>query len=84
MSYLEEVKKIIADTLHVHDQIDTFTADTPLFGYIPELDSMAVVSIITEVEEHFDISLDDDEISAETFETIGNFSRLIEKKVTGK
>ncbi|THB66016.1 MAG: acyl carrier protein [Gammaproteobacteria bacterium] len=83
MSYIEEVKKIIADILDIHDQIDEFDGDTPLLGHIPELDSMAVVSIISDAEEHFGISMDDDEITAEAFETIGSFAELVERKVGG-
>lgn len=82
MAYIEKVKRIIADTLDIHDQIDSFDAETPLLGHIPELDSMAVVSIISEAEEQFDISMDDDEITAEAFETIGSFAALIERKMS--
>ncbi len=80
--YLEEVKQLLAEILHIHDQVNSYTADTPLLGYIPELDSMAVVSLITGIEEKYDITVEDDEISADAFETVGNLAAFIERKVS--
>lgn len=45
--------------------------DSPLFGAIPELDSMAIATLFGAIEERFDLFLDDDAISAETLETYG-------------
>ena len=42
---------------------------------------MAVVNIITALEEHFGIAVDDDEISAEAFETLGSLTRFVEQKL---
>jgi acyl carrier protein len=57
------------------------TAATPLLGAIPELDSMAVVSLITALEEQFGIAVDDDEIGAATFETLGSLAAFVEQKL---
>ena len=54
---------------------------SPLLGAIPELDSMAVVSLITALEEHFDITVTDDEIGAAAFETLGSLTRFVEGKL---
>ena len=70
--YLDDVKQILIDTLNLGEQGQSMNADTGLLGSIPELDSMAVVNLITALEEHFGISVEDDEISAATFETLGN------------
>jgi hypothetical protein len=48
----------------------------PLLGSLPELDSMAVVTLIGALEEHFGIMVDDDDISASTFATLGSLARL--------
>jgi acyl carrier protein len=56
-------------------------AATPLLGSIPELDSMAVVTVITMIEERFGIVVDDDEISAETFETVGTLYDFVNAKL---
>ena len=54
---------------------------SPLLGALPELDSMAVVGIITAMEETFGFSIDDDEISADSFETFGSLIAFVERKL---
>ena len=81
MLYLEEVKNIVADVLSLGDARDSLTADSGLLGAIPELDSMAVVNLITALEEHFGITVDDDEIGASTFETLGTLANFVEQKL---
>jgi len=72
MKYLEEVKNLLIDVLHLGPGGEQLTADSPLLGSLPELDSMAVVTLIGALEEHFGISVDDDDISASTFATLGS------------
>lgn len=79
---LEEVKGVVGDALQLGDRIQEMQPETPLLGNLPELDSMAVVTIITALEEHFGFIADDDEISAETFETLGSLVAFVEAKVT--
>ena len=54
-----------------------FDATTPLLGALPELDSMAVVTLITTIEERFGIVVDDDEISGDTFATVGSVTEFV-------
>ena len=82
MPYIEEAKNLIGETLQISDRIDEFNADTLLLGHLPELDSMAVVSIITAMEEQFGFMVDDDEISAEAFESIGSLASFISQKMS--
>ena len=77
---LEEVRNILAHTLQLGDRASTFTADTPLLGSLPELDSLAVVTLITALEERYGFVVDDDEISAETFATLGTLIAFVEGK----
>lgn len=79
--YLDDVKNILADVLSLGDAKDSLTADSALLGSIPELDSMAVVNLITALEEHFGIVVDDDEISATTFETLGSLTAFVQQKL---
>ncbi len=51
--------------------------DTPLLGAVPELDSMAVVSLLTALEDRFGITLDESELSAETFSTLGSLGDFV-------
>lgn len=54
----------------------TFDEATPLFGALPELDSMAVATLLTELEDRLGISIDDDEVDVEMFETFGALVRF--------
>lgn len=74
-------QQLLADILRSVLQIDTqFDEDTLLLGAIPEFDSMAVISVITELEEQLGIQIDDDEISAEVFESFGQLNLFIQQK----
>ncbi len=78
---IEEVKTVLGQTLQLGDRVRAFDASTGLFGDIPEFNSMAVVTVITALEEQFGITVEDDEITAEVFETVGSLSRFVEKKL---
>ena len=75
------VVAVLADSLSLGKLADAFTEDTLLLGAIPELDSMAVVNVITEIEERFGVRIEDDELSAETFATVGSLRRFISGKL---
>ena len=81
MPCFEEVKKILDASLQLGARVESFTESTRLLGSIPELDSMAVVTIITAIEEHFRFVVDDDEISADTFATLGSLCDFVDKKL---
>jgi acyl carrier protein len=77
---LKEVQALITEVLQI-DGIASLEADAQLLGGIPEFDSMAVVSIITAIEDQYGTIVDDDEVSAELFETVGSLLAFIESKV---
>lgn len=83
MAVIDEVKEVVGEVLQLGDRAQAFDASTLLFGSIPELDSMAVVSLITALEERFDFVVEDDEITAEAFESLGNLADFIEQKLGG-
>jgi len=78
MPLQDQIIEILKGTLQLKQQI---TADTLLLGTIPEFDSMAVISIITELEDHFGFTVDDDEIDASVFETLGTLVAFVERKL---
>lgn len=80
MTYLDEVKATLIDVLSLGDAGQRLTADSPLLGSLPELDSMAVVSLIGALEERFGIAIDDDDLSASTFETLGSLAAFVAAK----
>ena len=77
----EKVKSILAQVLGIGERVSALNAQTQLLGGIPDFDSMAVVSVLTVIEEEFGFMIDDDEVSAETFETIGALVDFVEKKL---
>ena len=81
LAVLDTVKAVLDQTLQLGERAKSLDAESGLFGSIPEFDSMAVVAVVTAIEERFGIVLDDDEISAELFETVGTLSNFIEKKI---
>lgn len=78
--YLNDVKNVLIDVLNLGPAGAALDANSPLLGSLPELDSMAVVSLIGALEEHFGIAIDDDDISASTFETLGSLAAFVEQK----
>ena len=81
MTTLDEVRGVIKDTLQLADRAADLHEDSGLLGELPELDSMAVVTIITALEERYGFMVDDDEISAETFETLGSLAQFVDNKL---
>jgi len=80
MKYLEEVKNLLIDVLNLGPAGQALSADSPLLGSLPELDSMAVVTLIGALEEHFGIMVDDDDISASTFATLGSLAGFVAER----
>ena len=77
-----QLRAILVDVLGLDaGRVAGFDSSTGLFGHLPELDSMAVVHLITALEEHFGISVDDDEIGAATFATLGTLTDFVEQKL---
>jgi acyl carrier protein len=81
-----DVKAVMRDLLRdvlalSQERADAFEADTPLFGALPELDSMAVASLLTEMEDRLDILIEDDDVDGETFETFGTLVTFAQTKL---
>lgn len=76
----QEVKDVLVKTLGVEDRAATIDASTPLLGSLPELDSMAVLELVAALEARFGITVDDDDVTAEVFETLGSLTEFVEEK----
>ncbi len=83
MDTQKEVLRVVDEVLSLGGRALAFDAGTPLLGAIPELDSMAVVTLITTLEERFGIVVDDDEIGGDTFATVGSLSAFVAGKLAG-
>ena len=77
-----EVIRILDEVLSLGGRSSSFTRATPLFGALPEFDSMAVVSLITTLEEQLGLMVDDDEISGDIFATVGSLTDFVASKIT--
>jgi acyl carrier protein len=80
MTTLETLRDILAEVLQIGERAERLEPDSGLLGNLPEFDSMAVVGVITAIEQRFDITIHDDDLDAETFETVGNLVRFIDAK----
>jgi acyl carrier protein len=78
----EEVKNVLGEVLKLGNGARQFDADTALFGAIAEFDSLAAVAVIATLEDRFGFVFEDDEITADVFETVGSLTRFIERKLT--
>ena len=80
----ETVRSILVDVLGVsRERASCFNAQTGLFGSLPELDSMAVAGLLTEMEDRLGIVIDDDEVDGELLETFGSLTAFAKRKVQG-
>jgi acyl carrier protein len=81
MNVINEVRTVVDSALQLRGRLGACDGSTPLLGALPELDSMAVVSLITALEEHFGIAVADDEIEAATFATLGSLANFVREKL---
>jgi len=81
MDVTQEVKLVLDEILSLNGRSASFTRETHLLGAIPELDSMAVVSLITRLEEHFGLTVDDDDMDGSTFATVGSLADFVSEKL---
>lgn len=78
----EAVREVVTEILNLGPRGATLLPSSPLLGSLPELDSMAVVSVITALEERFDILFDDEDINARTFATLGSLTDLVRQRTS--
>ncbi len=83
MDVAKEVVKVLDEILHLGDRAARLNPSSPLLGAIPELDSMAVVAILTAIEERFGVIVEDDEMDGAVFATVGTLGEFVSRKVTG-
>lgn len=78
----DTLRAILRDVLALDaDQVERFDGETGLFGHLPELDSMAVAGLLTEMEDRLDIIIEDDDVDGEMLETYGALLAFAEAKV---
>lgn len=81
MSTEEEVIKTLRAVLSLDARKVPLNRDSALLGTVVELDSMAVVSILTALEDRFGFIVDDDEVDGRTFASVGSLTGFVEDKL---
>ena len=78
------LRALLSDVLGLAEsRVATFCGATELFGALPELDSMAVATLLTEMEERMGFVIEDDEVEAEDFMTYGRLLAFTRRKAAG-
>lgn len=76
----DDVKTVLVETLGIEDRAEVITASTVLLDSLPELDSMAVLELVEAIEQRFDILVDDEDVTAEVFETLDTLTGFVQTK----
>jgi acyl carrier protein len=78
------LRQVLQEVLGLsHDRVRSFEPETGLFGHLPELDSMAVAGLLTEIEDRLGIVIEDDEVDGEMLETYGALLAFVQAKLGG-
>lgn len=72
MNILDSVRKILDSELSLNGKALAFTEDTKLRGTLPQLDSMAIVSVITALEDQLGFEFPEDQLDGAVFESVGS------------
>jgi len=75
------LRSVLKDCLGLpEERVARFDRNTGLFGHLPELDSMAVAGLLTEIEDRLGIVVEDDEVDGEMLGTFGGLLDFVEAK----
>ena len=80
MQTRSEVLALLDEVLGLQGRAASFADATPLLGSIPELDSMAVASLLAALEERFGFAIGDDEVDGATFASVGSLVEFVAGK----
>jgi len=76
----EDVKAVLVSVLGIEDRAASIDVETQLLGNLPELDSMAVLELVAAFEQRFGVTIDDDDVTAEAFDTLGSLTAMVAGK----
>lgn len=83
MAVETDVLNVLDSVMNLQGRSASYQRQTALLGAIPELDSMAVLGIITTLEERFGFTINDDEIDSSVFATLGSLTDFVTAKLAG-
>jgi acyl carrier protein len=75
------LRAVLRDVLGLPEaQVAELDESSPLFGALPEFDSMAVAGLLTELEERLGILIEDHEVDADMLESFGSLASFLRAK----
>ncbi|MEM7009124.1 MAG: phosphopantetheine-binding protein [Thermodesulfobacteriota bacterium] len=77
----DRVKKVLIENALKGIDSDELTLDSELIEYGVGLDSVATLELVVALEQEFKVHLDEDELTADVFDTIKSISKHIEKNL---
>lgn len=81
MNPLQDVLRVLDEALQLQGRSAGFGPGTPLLGALPELDSMAVLAVVSGLESHFGITFRDDQLSGSRFANVGSLCELVQESL---
>lgn len=79
MNTLQTILKILDRELNLKGRALEYTADTKLRGALPQLDSMAIVSLVAALEEELGFEFPEDQLDGAVFETAGTLTDCVQR-----
>ena len=84
MDTLTRLTRILRDTLMLPEPGPRYDPKMRLLGSVSGFDSIAVVSVLTAIENEFGFTVDDDEMSADVFESVGSLEEFVNGKLAAQ
>jgi acyl carrier protein len=82
MNHVETIKIVLTNSLNLGKRGEDLQLSSALLGALPELDSLALTTILIQLEEQFDFKIQDDEIDGHVFETLGSLANYVVQKIS--
>lgn len=77
MNTLPALLQIIDRDLNLQGKALAFTEKTPLRGALPQLDSMAIVTLVASLEEAFSFEFPEEKLDGAVFDSVGSLVSVV-------
>ena len=77
---LDRVLRLLRDRLGVGDDGQPLGEDSGLLGHGIGLDSVEVLQLVAHIEEEFGLTIDDEDLDAEHFRTVGTVISFVQER----
>ncbi|MEJ6008244.1 acyl carrier protein [Paucibacter sp. AS339] len=81
MGIHQQVLQVLDEVLSLSGRSASFDRHTHLLGALPELDSMAVVSLLSALEEQLGLSFDDQDLDGAVFANVGSLVDFVAARI---